>query len=111
MTTTAPAPTTAISSTDPYERSAGLDQATAGMLAARLETRGAQPQQAALRQAFLSRLPRRAGARALEVGCGTGIVARDLAAIPVSPQSSALTPAPVHRARPITVPRRRRASL
>ena len=82
MTTTAPVPGTAIGSADPYARSAGLDDATAGMLATRLETRGAQPQQAALRQAFLSRLPRRAGARVLEVGCGTGIVARDLAAIP-----------------------------
>jgi SAM-dependent methyltransferase len=82
MTTTAPAPTAAIGSADPYARSADLDDATACMLATRLETRGAQPQQAALRQAFLSRLPRRAGARVLEVGCGTGIVARDLAAIP-----------------------------
>jgi SAM-dependent methyltransferase len=82
MTTTAPAQTTATGSGDPYARSAGLDDATAAMLATRLETRGAQPQQSALRQAFLSRLPRRTGARALEVGCGTGIVARDLAAIP-----------------------------
>jgi ubiquinone/menaquinone biosynthesis C-methylase UbiE len=38
--------------------------------------------QAALRQSFLSRLPRRTGARVLEVGCGTGIVARDRSAIP-----------------------------
>ena len=82
MTTTAPAPATATGSADPYARSAVLDDATAGMLATRLETRGAQPQQAALRQAFLSRLPRQAGARMLEVGCGTGIVTRDLAAIP-----------------------------
>jgi ubiquinone/menaquinone biosynthesis C-methylase UbiE len=82
MTTTAPVPATAIISRDPYARSADLDHATADMLATRLETRGAHPQQSALRQAFLSRLPRRAGARVLEVGCGTGIVARDLAAIP-----------------------------
>jgi ubiquinone/menaquinone biosynthesis C-methylase UbiE len=80
MTTTAPVPATG--SADPYARSAVLDDATADMLATRLETRGAQPQQSALRQAFLSRLPRRAGARVLEVGCGTGVVARDLAAIP-----------------------------
>ena len=40
------------------------------------------PAERALRQAFLSRLPRRDNTRVLEVGCGTGIVARDVAALP-----------------------------
>lgn len=67
---------------DPYARSGDLDDVTADALAGRLETRGAEPQQRALRQAVLSRLPRRDSTTILEVGCGTGIVARDLAAIP-----------------------------
>lgn len=66
----------------PYARSADLDDATADALAARLETRAVEPQQRALRQAVLSRLPRRDATTVLEVGCGTGVVARDLAAIP-----------------------------
>jgi SAM-dependent methyltransferase len=68
--------------TDPYARSAELDDAAADALATRLETRGAEPRQRGLRRTILSRLPRRESARVLEVGCGTGLVARDLAALP-----------------------------
>jgi ubiquinone/menaquinone biosynthesis C-methylase UbiE len=67
---------------DPYARSADLDDTTVDALAVRLETRGAEPQQRALRRAVLSRLPRREGTTVVEVGCGTGIVTRELAAIP-----------------------------
>lgn len=84
---------------DPYARSAELDAATAEALATRLENRGAEPQQRALRQSFLSRVPRRDGTRVLEVGCGTGIVARDLAALPGVVEVTGVDPSPAFIAR------------
>jgi len=44
-----------------------------------LEARGATPAQARLRARFLRFVPVRRGDRALEVGCGSGVVLRDLA--------------------------------
>lgn len=46
-----------------------------------LEARGRMPSQAALRRHFLRFLPVRAGDEVLEVGCGTGVVLRDLGAL------------------------------
>src|SRR5262249_52061897 len=46
---------------------------------AALEVRGQTPSQIRLRRRFLKWLPVRARDRVLEVGCGTGVVARDLA--------------------------------
>ena len=45
-----------------------------------LEARGKQPNQARLRRAFLSLATVKAGMRVLDVGCGTGVVTRDIAA-------------------------------
>jgi SAM-dependent methyltransferase len=54
-------------------------QPNVSALIAGLEARGATPTQARLRQRFLRFVPVRPGARALEVGCGSGVVLRDLA--------------------------------
>jgi SAM-dependent methyltransferase len=56
-------------------------QPTAETMAAALEVRGRTPSQIRLRRRFLRWVPVRAGDRVLEVGCGTGVVARDLAAL------------------------------
>ena len=50
-------------------------------LIAGLEARGGTPAQVRLRRRFLRFVPVRAGARVLEVGCGSGVVLRDLAAL------------------------------
>jgi SAM-dependent methyltransferase len=47
-----------------------------------IELRAADPQQAAMREAYFAEIDFPAGARVLEVGCGTGPVARALAAWP-----------------------------
>jgi ubiquinone/menaquinone biosynthesis C-methylase UbiE len=54
-------------------------QANIAEMAAGLESRGRTPAQARLRRRFLRFVPIRAGDRVLEVGCGTGVVVRDLA--------------------------------
>src|SRR5881628_1359685 len=56
-------------------------QPGAETMAAALEVRGRTPSQVRLRRRFLKWMPVRAGDRVLEVGCGTGVVARDLAAL------------------------------
>jgi ubiquinone/menaquinone biosynthesis C-methylase UbiE len=56
-------------------------QPSAETMAAALEVRGRTPSQIRLRRRFLKWVPVRAGDRVLEVGCGTGVVARDLAAL------------------------------
>src|SRR5262249_9641365 len=56
-------------------------QPSAETMAAALEVRGRTPSQIRLRRRFLKWVPVRARDRALEVGCGTGVVARDLAGI------------------------------
>jgi SAM-dependent methyltransferase len=56
-------------------------QPTAETMAAALEVRGHTPSQIRLRRRFLKFLPVRARDRVLEVGCGTGVVARDLAGL------------------------------
>ena len=56
-----------------------LDEIAQERLATVLETRGADPQQREMRRDFLSRVLFPAGAKVLEVGCGTGVLTRVLA--------------------------------
>jgi SAM-dependent methyltransferase len=61
---------------------ADLDATGQERLAGVLETRGADPGQQAMRQAFLADVAFPAQARILEVGCGTGVLTRVLARRP-----------------------------
>lgn len=56
-------------------------QPTAAKLADTLELRGRTPAQVRLRRRFLRFVPIRSGQRVLEIGCGTGVVLRDLLAL------------------------------
>lgn len=64
---------------DLYSRIVELDETTLRTLAGVLEIRGRHPQQMAIRDAYLSALGDLTGQRILDVGCGTGVVTRELA--------------------------------
>lgn len=64
---------------DLYSRIEEIDETTLRTLAGVLEIRGRHPQQVAIREAYLSALGDLSGQRILDVGCGTGVVTRDLA--------------------------------
>jgi SAM-dependent methyltransferase len=68
-----------VPSPDPWRALDG--QPNVAALIAGLEARGGTPTQVRLRRRFLRFVPVRAGQRVLEVGCGTGVVLRDLAAM------------------------------
>jgi ubiquinone/menaquinone biosynthesis C-methylase UbiE len=64
---------------DLYTRLDEIDEQTLRSIAGVLEVRGRHPRQAAIRAAYLDRLGKLSGQRVLDVGCGTGVVTRDLA--------------------------------
>ena len=67
---------------DVWATVAELDATTQERMADVLETRGADPRQQEMRRAFLADVDFPAGAEVLEVGCGTGVLTRVLAALP-----------------------------
>lgn len=67
---------------DIWSSVAELDAATQERLAGVLETRGANPQQQAMRRAFLEDVAFPERARVLDAGCGTGVLTRMLARWP-----------------------------
>ncbi|MBI4483235.1 MAG: methyltransferase domain-containing protein [Acidobacteria bacterium] len=64
---------------DPYLHSARVDREVAEHLIGRLEKRGRQPDFVRIRQQFLDQVPNQEPRLVLDVGCGTGIWARDMA--------------------------------
>jgi 2-polyprenyl-3-methyl-5-hydroxy-6-metoxy-1,4-benzoquinol methylase len=67
---------------DAYRYINELEDTVIQALISRLEFRGADPTFAAMREAVLHRLDLPAGARVLDLGCGTGVVSRALARRP-----------------------------
>ena len=67
---------------DPWSVIADLDEEAVTALAARLTVRAADPRQHRLWADFLARAELRAGARVLEVGCGTGVITQMIGALP-----------------------------
>jgi ubiquinone/menaquinone biosynthesis C-methylase UbiE len=63
---------------DPYATIADADASLQARLADVLELRPSDPQQRAMLRAYLSEITLPPGARALEIGCGTGAVCRAL---------------------------------
>lgn len=64
-----------------------------------LEIRAAEPQQKRMLETYLAEIPFPADARVLEVGCGTGAVARRLAAWPGVVEVVGLDPSPIFLAK------------
>jgi ubiquinone/menaquinone biosynthesis C-methylase UbiE len=87
--------------TDVWASVAELEDAAQERLAGVLETRGADPQQRALRAAFLADLDLPPAARVLDVACGTGVLTRALARLEAveSAVGVDLAPSLVERAR------------
>jgi ubiquinone/menaquinone biosynthesis C-methylase UbiE len=80
---------------DVYVSIATADEAVQERLAEVLELRAAEPAQQAMLEDYLADLPLPDGARVLEVGCGTGVVARTVAARPGVGSVVGLDPSPV----------------
>jgi SAM-dependent methyltransferase len=79
---------------DVYATITDADPALVAQIAEVLELRAADPQQAAMRQTYLGDIQFPAGARVLEVGCGTGAVTRELAGWPGVAEVVGLDPSP-----------------
>jgi len=67
---------------DVWATVADLDSSVQERLAGVLEARGADPQQQAMRRAFLSGIDFPDGAHVVDIGCGTGVLTRVLAQWP-----------------------------
>jgi SAM-dependent methyltransferase len=84
---------------DVYAAITDADPAVLKSLADILELRAADPQQRAMREVYLGDIEFPAGARVLDVGCGTGAVTRTLATWPGVAEVVGLDPSPVFLAR------------
>ena len=80
---------------DIYANIASADPAFVRQLADRLELRAADPLQRAMLHAYLEDVPFLDGAQVLEVGCGSGAIARFLARWPGVQRVLAMDPSPV----------------
>ncbi|MGD9893113.1 MAG: methyltransferase domain-containing protein [Dehalococcoidia bacterium] len=79
---------------DVYSTIKELDTTMQDRLAGVLETRGADPQQQAMRRVFLADIAFPARARVLDVGCGTGVLTRVLAQVDEVDSVIGVDPAP-----------------
>ena len=80
---------------DVYASIESAEEAVQQRLAEVLELRAADAGQQAMLEDYLGELPLPEGARVLEVGCGTGAVARTLAVRPGVGEVVGLDPSPV----------------
>jgi ubiquinone/menaquinone biosynthesis C-methylase UbiE len=80
---------------DPYASIAQADASLQSRLADVLELRAADPQQRAMLERYIGEIQLPHGARALEVGCGTGFVSRRLAQLAEVGEIVGLDPSPV----------------
>ncbi len=83
---------------DPYATIADTDRSLQERLADVLELRASDSQQQAMLRAYLSEIELQPGARALEIGCGTGAVSRALVAS-LHVEVTGVDPSPIFVAR------------
>jgi len=84
---------------DIYNTITEADAAVTARIAEVLEIRAAEPQQKRMLETYLAEIPFPPAARVLEVGCGTGAVARRLATWPGIAQVTGLDPSPIFLAK------------
>jgi ubiquinone/menaquinone biosynthesis C-methylase UbiE len=80
---------------DAYAQITSLEPIALEQLISVLERRASDPQQQAMRDAYLSFMALPDGARVLEIGCGTGAVCRDIARRAEIGEVTGLDPSPI----------------